>query len=298
MTQDGSIGGSVPQLAIDLTAYREAVDALVTDVGAGGLEVQRHRVTQLLDRSRVAPEIARALEFAPGGAGRAMDSMSREITDYQPNARSAADDLPSLVRILLLAQIDAIWWGHVPAYRTTETVDSTTELVDVRSGRNGRAPVRCRVQPRTRTHRLARAVERRIVPDRTPRTAGVVSPRTRPEVNTLLGEISADFHRIVPSGTPPLWVTSMTRSIEHQQHLRSLGYSAVLPSAHCTGHAVDLEMRWFERFGVGDVLAEVLWAHQDEGRVNVINEGQAWHVCISPDALAGLRTHGATGTED
>lgn len=298
MTRRCSTEGPFPQSTLDLGIYREAVDDLVSDVGGERLEVQRRRATQLLDPSRLAAEITRALELTPDGASRAVASMSREISEYRPNARSAAADLPSLVRILMLAQIDAMWWGHVPAYQTTDMVASTTELVDVRGARHGRTSVRCRVQPRTRVHRLARAVERRIAPDRTPRTAGVVSPRTRPEVSMLLEEISADFHRIAPPDTPPLWVTSMTRSIEHQQHLRSLGYSAVLPSAHCTGHAVDLEMQWFERFGVCEVLADVLWAHQDEGRVNVINEGQAWHVCISPDALAGLRTPDATRIED
>ena len=118
------------------------------------------------------------------------------------------------------------------------------------------------------------------------------------DLQKLLEDIAANFHRITPAGTPPLWVTSMTRSIEHQERLRSLGYSAVLPSAHCTGHAVDLEMRWFERFGVADKLAEVLWTHQAEGLVNVINEGQAWHVCISPHAVARLRTPDDTRIED
>lgn len=292
------MGDPSSHLAIDLELYRESVDALVTDLGDGDLETQRGSAAQLLAQDSLAPQIARALELTPDGASGAVASMSREIADYQPNARSAASDLPSLVRILLLAQIDAVWWGHVPAYRTTDTVDSTPELVDVRTARQGRPSVRCRVQPKTRVHRWARAVERRIVPDRTPRTAGVVSARTRPEVSMLLEEISADFHRLVPSGTPQLWVTSMTRSIEHQERLRSLGYSAVLPSAHCTGHAVDLEMRWFERFGVAEVLAEVLWAQQAQGRVNVINEGQAWHLCISPSALTELRAQGATRIED
>ena len=133
---------------IALGSYREAVDDLVSDVGSVGLEVQRRRTTQLLDPSRLAAEITRALELTPGGASRAVASMSREISEYRPNARSAAADLPSLVRILMLAQIDAMWWGHVPAYRTTHTVDSTTELVDVRTARQGRSSVRCRVQPR------------------------------------------------------------------------------------------------------------------------------------------------------
>ncbi len=292
------MGDPSPRVKVDLGLFRESVDVLVKDLGTGDLETQRLRAHELLEEGSMAPEIVRTLDLTPGGVAGAVASMGQEIAAYRPNVRSAAHDLPSMLRILLLSQIDAMWWGHLPAYRTTDMVDSTNELVDMRTARRGRSSVHCRVQPKTRVHRWARAVERRVVPDRTPRTAGVLSPRTRPEVMTLLEDIAADFHRLTPSGTPPLWVTSMTRSIEHQERLRALGYSAVLPSAHCTGHAVDLEMRWFERFGVAEVLAEVLWAHQAEGRVNVINEGQAWHVCISPDALTRLRTHGDTRIED
>jgi hypothetical protein len=31
------------------------------------------------------------------------------------------------------------------------------------------------------------------------------------------------------------------------------------------------------------VLADLLLEHHDAGRLNVIDEGQAWHVCVSPD---------------
>jgi hypothetical protein len=61
-----------------------------------------------------------------------------------------------------------------------------------------------------------------------------------------------------------------------------LGYAAVIPSAHCAGYAMDVEMRWFRRFGADEILAAALLQRQDEGDVNVIDEGQAWHVCVSP----------------
>jgi hypothetical protein len=84
-------------------------------------------------------------------------------------------------------------------------------------------------------------------------------------------------------------VTSMTRSVSHQRHLRDLGYAAMEPSSHCVGWAVDVEMAWFGRHGAREALEEVLLARQAAGDVNVIDEGQAWHVCVSPDAVAGLR---------
>jgi hypothetical protein len=51
---------------------------------------------------------------------------------------------------------------------------------------------------------------------------------------------------------------------------------------------MDVEMRWFRRFDADEILAATLLARQDEGHVNVIDEGQAWHVCVSPDACEQL----------
>ena len=49
-------------------------------------------------------------------------------------------------------------------------------------------------------------------------------------------------------------------------------------------------MTWFERFGARDALAGLLLEYRDHGLLNVIDEGQAWHVCPNPDALRYFRT--------
>ena len=41
-------------------------------------------------------------------------------------------------------------------------------------------------------------------------------------------------------------------------------------------------MSWFRRFGAAATLAGLLAERQQAGEVNVIDEGQAWHVCLSP----------------
>ena len=121
-----------------------------------------------------------------------------------------------------------------------------------------------------------------------PRTAGLRFARTRREVVTLLSQVAADFAAAAGPEAPPLWVTSLARSIQHQRRLRALGCTASLPSAHCAGYAMDIEMTWLRRFGAREVLAAVLLDRQRAGQVNVIDEGQAWHVCLSPAAVTSL----------
>jgi hypothetical protein len=98
----------------------------------------------------------------------------------------------------------------------------------------------------------------------------------------VLNEVAAATRAAAPAGTPPIRVTSVTRTVEHQQRLRSLGFSALLPSAHCRGWAADIEVAWFERFGAAGALRGVLLDHLDRGVLNVIDEGRAWHVCLNP----------------
>ena len=84
-------------------------------------------------------------------------------------------------------------------------------------------------------------------------------------------------------------MTSLARSAEHQYRLRRLGYAAMVPSGHCLGWAADIELEWYDRFGARPALAGLLLARQDAGEVNVVDEGQAWHVCLAPDARRRYR---------
>ena len=91
---------------------------------------------------------------------------------------------------------------------------------------------------------------------------------------------------LAPAGTPVIRVNSIVRTVEHQNHLKTLGFSALSPSAHCRGWAADIEVTWFERFGAAGALREVLLDYLDRGVLNVIDEGRAWHICLSPDHAA------------
>jgi hypothetical protein len=137
--------------------------------------------------------------------------------------------------------------------------------------------------------RAARAAERKAAPGRAPQTAGLRFAFARPELIVLLNQIAADFADLAPPGTPRLWVTSLVRSVTHQHHLRDLGYAALVPSAHCVGFAADIEMNWFRQFDADRALQRVLLERQHAGELNVIDEGQAWHVCVQPGAGRALR---------
>ncbi|MFI6264815.1 DUF5715 family protein [Micromonospora sp. NPDC051006] len=276
--------------APDLAAYRAAVADLLVEVGALADAPSTAARQVLIDDRLREPALAAVLDATPQGFLGARETLLLEMARYQPNERSSARDLAALVRIYLLSRIDVMWWRDAPSFLTDTQVEASADLVDLEwLRRRDLLSFRYRQQPASVLGRGVQAVRRRLRPDASPRTAGLLARRARREVVALLNDLGREFARATPSGTPPLWVTSLTRSAEHQYRLRRLGYSAMLPSGHCSGYAVDVEMAWFDRFGVREALAEMLLARQEAGEINVIDEGQAWHLCLAPAARRRLR---------
>jgi hypothetical protein len=100
----------------------------------------------------------------------------------------------------------------------------------------------------------------------------------------VLNEVADRVALLAPPAAPPIWVNSIVRSVAHQRRLQQLGFTALLPSAHCCGWAADIELAWFDRFQAAAALRDVLFDYQASGVLNVIDEGRAWHLCLAPHA--------------
>jgi hypothetical protein len=278
------------RLESDLAAYRSAVDDVLAELAALGQRASAASAERILVRRLAEPEFAMIFSATLPGPQAVTQRVLREARTYRQSARSSACNRTAMIRIALLSQIELLWWGHLPAYRDDADVLRSGELLDLEALRSGDMLLfRYRRQSATLLGRAVRSAERFAAPGRAPRTAGLRFACARPELVVLLNQIAAEFARLAPAGTPRLWVTSLTRSEEHQRHLRSLGYAALLPSTHCVGFAADIEMEWFRQFQADHVLQALLLEHQRAGDINVIDEGQAWHVCVRPGAGHALR---------
>ena len=285
----------VPDTGPDLPGYRVAVGDLLLEIAGYTGRGDLAKAEMVLTERLAGADLAAVLSATPGGSIAATERLLREVHQYQPHACSAAADLAAHIRIHLFALIDIMWWGRTQAYVTDADLISSPDLADLEPLRRAGTLRFCyRRQPVTLAARAARAADRRLRPGATPRTAGLRFTRARPEAVTLLNQVAAEFAAAAGPGTPPLWVTSLARSIEHQRRLRALGYTASLPSAHCVGYAMDIEVAWFRRFGAHRLLQDLLLDRERAGQVNVIDEGQAWHVCLSPAAATALRGPAAT----
>jgi hypothetical protein len=234
-----------------LADYRTAVDDVAQEatgrLGGCDLRTAERLVTERLGQQDFTSVLSRLEGGVDGVAAR----VASEIRNYRPSTRSSASDLPAFIRILLLSQIDSVWWSGTPPFVSDADILGSNELVDLLPLRSAKMlQFQYRAQSAGLPGRARDWAQRRTLPDIRPRTAGLRFTRSRPAVVAVVNQ--------------------------------SLGYAAVLPSSHCTGHACDVEMQWFRRFDQENLLARLLLERQEAGQLNVIDEGQAWHLCINP----------------
>lgn len=270
--------------------YRAAVDDLVQEASGHLRRSALLAAEALLVKRLGQPEFAGVLSSLDGGVDDACSRLVHEIRTYQPSVRSSARDLSAYVRIFLLSLIDSVWWGKTTPFASDADVLSSIELVDLRPLRLAKLlEFQYRAQPVGLPGRAKDWAQRQAFPAIRPHTAGLRFTRSRPAVVAVVNQIARDLAAALPPRTPRLWVNSLVRSVQHQRHLRSLGYTAALPSSHCVGYACDVEMLWFRRFDPDNRLARLLCERQEAGQLNVIDEGQAWHLCVNPLACDELQ---------
>ena len=284
--------GSLGQLA----PFHLLVDQAVSAMGASlAAHHDVERALTALDAELNGTAAEEIIDRLPRTRSELLDSVREQLGEQTVKLSSNPLSNTDHVRILLLHQIDAAWWSHVAPYENRDAVDSAPELLSLPElQKSGALRFRFAVQPVGWWGRGRDYVLKRATPRSRPRVAGMKFLVARAEIVAVLNEIADALAERAPSGTPPLWVNSIVRSVEHQRHLADLGYFALLPSSHCSGYGADVEMTWYETFGAADALQTILLEYRDRGVLNVIDEGQAWHLCLSPDHLA---TYAAAATD-
>jgi hypothetical protein len=273
-----------------LFGYRMAVGDLAKEAGSHLRPSDLLAAEELVAKRLGQPEFTSVFSRLAGGVDAVAARLIHEIRNYEPSVRSSASDLPAFVRILLLSQIDSVWWRGTAPFISDADVLCSTEMVDLGPLRSAKMlQFQYRAQPAGLPGRARDWAQRQVLPAIRPLTAGLRFTRSRPAVIAVVNQIARQLAAALPPRTPRLWVNSMVRSVQHQHRLRSLGYAALLPSSHCVGYACDLEMRWFRRFDPDNLLARLLLERQEAGQLNVIDEGQAWHLCVNPLARGELQ---------
>src|SRR5262245_16046405 len=138
------------------------------------------------------PELAAVLSHVEGGADVGAECLLRELRNYQPDARSSsASDLPTFIRVLLLSQIDSLWWSGTAPFASDADVLASTELVDLGPLKSARKlQFQYRAQPAGLTGRARDWLQHKVMPGIRPRVAGLRFTRSRPAVVAVVNQIA------------------------------------------------------------------------------------------------------------
>lgn len=290
---DSADRSNAPREASSIRGYRQAVEQLTVELESSGPDTVD--AADALWRVVHDPKVLPLLTATPQGPTGVHASCLEAVASYQHRATSNASSPATLVRILLLQLIDIAWWASAPDFATDDDVTGSPDMVNLVTARaRGHVDFAFKVGSDRFSRRIRNHAVHRLRPNREPRTSGLALPYLRPELLALLNEISMRLRKSVAGPRPALWVTSLTRSVAHQRHLQTLGYSAFLPSAHCRGWAADIEMQYLDRFHASGLLQRILVDYRDAGVLNVIDEGRVWHVCLSPDFTDHYRSAAQT----
>jgi hypothetical protein len=114
-----------------LVDYRTAVDDVAREatgrLGSCDLRTAENLVTERLGQ----PDFTAVLSRLEGGMDGVAARVASEIRNYRPSTRSSASDLPAFIRILLLSQIDSVWWSGTPPFVSDTDILRSNELVDL-----------------------------------------------------------------------------------------------------------------------------------------------------------------------
>lgn len=267
--------------ALLLRSCRSAVDIVAEELEALGARAPDAAVSAALTAALERPALARLSEL-PGGPQRLVQQAVEDYRRFRPSPASNAQSAAGLVRILLLQNIDLLWWDAFDDFATDGDIDDSGLLDLVVERKAGHVRFSFGIGSDRLVRRGRDFLVQRLAPRHEPRGPGLACTAVRPAMLGLLNEVADRVAATAPPRTPPIRVNSLVRSVEHQLHLRSLGFSALLPSAHCRGWAADVEVEWMRRFGADGAVRQVLLDYLDAGVLNVIDEGRAWHVCLNP----------------
>ncbi len=264
-----------------LRLRRASIDDVYEALEALGPGAHPDKVADLVRDALEHPTLGFLSEL-PGGTERLVTQSVEDYVRFTPNPASNAQSAAGLVRILLLQNVDLLWWDDEPDFATAADIDRAGLLDLVSERAAGRVRFSFGIGSDGLIRRARDFAVQRLAPNREPRGPGLAFTAIRPAMLGLLNEVADQVAAAAPAGTPPIRVNSIIRTVEHQRHLKGLGFSALLPSAHCRGWAADIEVEWMARFGADDTVREVLLGYLDAGTLNVIDEGRAWHVCLDP----------------
>ena len=114
--------GAVTRAAADVSprvataGYRASLEQLMSGLVRWAPQMSTPDIGRQLAGWLDEPEASWVANRVPGGGDRVVEQALEEYANFTPSEASNAGDPVSLMRIVLLQQIDVAWWSHIPGF--------------------------------------------------------------------------------------------------------------------------------------------------------------------------------------
>ena len=175
-------------VAID---YRVQLEHLIDELSVLSDRRSRADVARYLDEWFRHPDVRRVIDATPGGSERVLKQALREYSLFVPSPASNASDPVSLVRIILLQQLDLAWWAATPDFADARSIAFSPEVVDLKSLRaSGGVRFGFGIASDGLIKRARDYAVQRALPASEPRGPGLPFQHARPEIVAVLNELA------------------------------------------------------------------------------------------------------------
>ncbi|WGK68399.1 DUF5715 family protein [Candidatus Haliotispira prima] len=182
--------------------------------------------------------------------------------------------------------IEPLWYKNYKRYNTQEDVLSDENLINFKKGKLAYfSYIHLKESKLRRIPNSFRKRFRRFLNLQTGETIGLMNVHCPNAMLNLLNTISIRISQALSLEKPyPYLVTSILRTVEHQNHLKKIGYPAVDNSSHCCGYAADIELRWLlnNKPDVAEILLSILHLYYEKRIINFVQYDIFIHICLNP----------------
>jgi len=273
----GKIGPERPKDYHDLVARTLAEHAAGPD-DLGSLDAAIGALAAGLE-----PQFAALLERS---ARADVEAMLATFPAHGPNGAIRA-----VVEAVLYQAIESAWHSGRPTFPDERSLRGAEGLADFRSAveRPAFSYILLRESFWTRAPNAAARRFRMLLNLPGRNTMGLKVTRCPRATLDYLNSLCARVGSALGLSRPfPLMVTSVLRTRDHQRHLARIGYLATPRSGHLAGYAADLEQAWYRDNHPRAHAAARAELERDfaAGRINLMDYGGFWHLCLSPASIA------------
>ena len=113
-----------------LRRRRDAIDAIAEELEAADPAITDAMIDELLRRALHSEDLE-ALGSIKGGDDRLVAQSIEQFRAFSPSVASNASSAAGMVRILLLQNLDLLWWDEDPDFADEQDLKSDAELLDL-----------------------------------------------------------------------------------------------------------------------------------------------------------------------